>query len=84
MEGVAASQISAEKGGKKEVELKTSRYESHRALAAWLDTWRLFLGFPLGRASPPYLLCPLTNQDNINKLVYSTLIHTVNNAAQNC
>jgi hypothetical protein len=34
MEGVTASQISAEKGGKKEVELKTSRYEIRRVLAA--------------------------------------------------
>jgi hypothetical protein len=66
------------------VELKTSRYEIRRVLAAWLETWRLFLGFPLGRASQPYLLCPVTNQDNINKFVYSNLNHAANITAQKC
>jgi hypothetical protein len=91
MEGMTASQISTVKGkgelewGGEQVELKTSRYDSHRVLAGWLGTWRVFLAFSARTRISALFIVP-TDEPRQHRQVSQSLscTHTVQTIAQNC
>jgi len=45
-------------GEVEEVELKTSRYDSHRVHAGWLGTWHVFLAFSAWTRIPALFIVP--------------------------